>query len=377
VKRVAFLLEWLPEYRVAFFEGLRRELGGREIELEVIYGRPGGEVSGHGDARSLAWGKAAADRRLRIGGKHVVLQDWRPTAGAELIVVNEGARLLTNYFLLARGAVAAGPEIAFWGHGANLDEANRNFAVERAKRVLYRWPSWWFAYTDGSRDRVVSTGFPADRVTVVDNSTSSEGLRAAVRIAAGEEAAVRAELGLGDRRVGLFLGSLRAARGLAFLVGAADRIVAQVPDFVLVIAGDGSEREHLEALAKSRPHVAMAGRTDGESKLGLLRAAEIMLLPAHIGLNVVDGFAAGKPTVTVDLARHGPEFEYVSDGVNGVVLPARSGEEAYAAAVVELLRDDGRRRSLGEGAASTGRTHTEEAMVGRFADGIEAALARR
>jgi glycosyltransferase involved in cell wall biosynthesis len=210
---------------------------------------------------------------------------------------------------------------------------------------------------------------------VVNNSTSSDGLRAAVALAGGEETAVRAELGLGDRRVGLFLGSLRAARGLSFLVAAADRIVARVPDFVLVIAGDGGERERLEAMARTRPHVAVAGRTDGARKLGLLRSAEVMLLPAHIGLNVADGFAAGVPTVTVDLARHGPEFEYLSDGVNGVVLPARSGEGAYAAAVVELLRDDAWRRSLGEGAESTGRTYTEENMVRRFADGIGAALA--
>jgi L-malate glycosyltransferase len=374
VKRVTFLLEWLPEYRVQFFVGLRRELMERGIDLDVVYGRPGGEVADHGDARSLSWGRTTGDRRLRLGDKEVVIQDWRPTKGADLVVVNEGVRLLANYALLARQAAAGGPKIAFWGHGANLDPANRNALVELSKKVLYRWPFWWFAYTDGSRDRVISTGFPAHRTTVVYNSTSSEALRSGIRHAGEQEAVVRAELGLGARRVGLFIGSLRSARRLPFLVDAADQIVKEVPDFVLVIAGEGSERERLETLAPSRPHVVLTGRADGDRKLALLRAAEMMLLPAHIGLNVVDGFAAGKPVVTIDRARHGPEFEYVRDGVNGVVVQAQSPEGAYGAAVVDLLRDEERRQMLSAGAELTGETYSEEAMVRRFADGVDSAL---
>jgi glycosyltransferase involved in cell wall biosynthesis len=376
LKRVTFLLDWIPEYRVRFFEGLRCALAERDIELDVVYGSPDGEGAARGDVRRLPWGRFGASRRLRLGRKTLVLQDWRPAVGADLVVMSEGVRFLTNYFLLLRQATG-GTKVALWGHGANLDAATRSAFAEYLKRFLYRWPSWWFTYTDGSQKRVLSTGFPANRTTVFYNSTSSETFAASIRSAAEQEVAVRSEFGLTGRRVGLFIGSLRAARRIAFLAHAADRIVEQVPDFVLVVAGDGKDREALEELARSRPHVVFTGRAEADVKLGLLRAAELMLLPAHVGLNLVDGFTAGKPTVTIDAARHGPEVEYLEDGVNGVVLGADATEQDFASAVVALLRDQARLRGLCEGATRTGKRFSEEAMIRRFADGIEAAIETR
>jgi len=374
LKRVAFLLEWLPEYRVQFFEGLRATLHDDGIDLEVLYANPGAEVAGHRDARSLAWGTTAESRYVRVGQRHVVLQDWRQLDGhLDLIVVNEGARLLSNYVLLTRQATG-GTRVAFWGHGANLDNVTRRPGTELFKKVLYRWPGWWFAYTDGSLDRLVKAGYPRERATVVYNSTSSERLRRDVATAAEEEIALRSELLLGKRRVGLFLGSLRETRRLPFLLEASDRIVEEVPDFVLVIAGEGRERGHIESLARERLHVVLTGRVDGMRKAALLRAAEVMLLPGHIGLNLVDGFAADLPTLTTAVPRHAPEVEYLDNGVNGLILPADSSPTEYAAAVAGVLGQGPQLQTLSRGARETGRIYTEENMVERFANGIRAAI---
>lgn len=313
-------------------------------------------------------------RYVRVGGRHVVFQDLRELdSDLDLVVVNEGARLLSNYALLGKQAVG-GTRVAYWGHGANLDTATRRHGTELFKKFLYRWPAWWFAYTDGSRDRLVRAGYPPERTTVVYNSTSSESLRLAVETGVEEEIALRTDLSLGERRVGLFLGSLRETRRLPFLIEASDRIVEEIPDFVLVIAGEGRERAHIESLARGRPHVVLTGRVDGSRKAALLRAAELMLLPGHIGLNLVDGFAAGLPVLTTAVPRHAPEVEYLESGVNGLMLPAGSSPSDYAAAVVNVIGGERQYEALAKGAREAGRTYTEENMVACFANGIRSAI---
>jgi hypothetical protein len=99
-----------------------------------------------------------------------------------------------------------------------------------------------------------------------------------------------------------------------------------------------------------------------------------MLLPGHIGLNLLDGFAAGLPTVTTSVPQHAPEVEYLEDGVNGVMLPSSSSPSSYAAEVTALLRDSEALRLLSAKALEAGSLYTEEGMVSRFAAGIEAAL---
>jgi L-malate glycosyltransferase len=369
---VLFLLEWLPQYRVDFFQLLREALEARSIRLDVGYGRPLGETASLGDSRSLPWGQDVPTRRIAVGRRHLVSQQWRSvSAGADLVVVNEGARLTANYMLLGR-QLARGKRVAFWGHGANLDAYGRSPGTEHLKKVLYRLPHWWFAYTDGSSARIRSTGFPAGRVTVVNNSTASRRLREEVRDAGQTKNPWNDELG--GKRVGLFLGSLRETRRLPFLLEAADSVAKAVPDFALVVAGDGPERGKVEAMARGRSHVHVVGRVDGARRASLLEAAEMMLLPGHIGLNLLDGFVAGLPTVTTRVPQHAPEVEYLVDGVNGAMLPSCSSPSSYAAEVVALLRDLETLQRLSAKALEAGGLYTEEGMVSRFAAGIEAAL---
>lgn len=373
-RRVLFVLEWLPEYRVRFFELLGRELDTRGIQVDVVYGKPPASIAQHGDSRSLPWGKRGINRYFRLGRKHVVLQPWlREVKGADLVVVNEGTRFLLNSWLLAKQRFG-GARIALWGHGANLNDLDRSRLAEYLKRYLYSMPHWWFAYTEGSRRRVLATGFPAERATVVYNSTAGESLRADLRKSAAARPDVLDDLGVEGRRVCLFLGSLRQSRRLSFLLQASDTVVAAHPDFSLVIAGDGPERARVEALAAGRTHVQLAGRVDGMRKAALLSASWLLLLPGHVGLNLVDGFAAGVPTATVAMAQHAPEVEYLVDGHNGLIMDSSASAESFGRAVAALLGDEERLAALARGATLTGLRYTEENMVQRFVDGIEMAL---
>ena len=90
------------------------------------------------------------------------------------MIVEQANRLALNYLLLA-ARPAGGPRVAFFGHGANL-QGNPASLREHWRRILARTPNWWFAYTDGTADRVLSAGFPANRMTVVQNAVDTSGL---------------------------------------------------------------------------------------------------------------------------------------------------------------------------------------------------------
>ena len=105
----------------------------------------------------------------------------------------------------------------------------------------------------------------------------------------------------------------------------------------------------------------------------LFASSELTLVPGSVGLVVVDSFAARAPLVTIDKALHGPEAEYLHDGVNGRVLAPESAGR-YAEAVIQLLLDGALRGTLVDGCVSSSRKYTIEAMTANFASGIMAAL---
>jgi glycosyltransferase involved in cell wall biosynthesis len=291
-----------------------------------------------------------------------------------LVIVEQASRLLLNYWLLAQQARGR-LKLALMGHGAKLNAAHASRIGERVKAGVSRRPHWWFAYTDDVRQQVENLGYPRGRITVVQNSALSEDDKRSIEsVSADDVAQLRRDLGLGDGPIGLFLGSLYEEKRWRFLLEAAERASARLPGFVLVIAGDGPDKAEVVEHTAGRDDIRVVGRADGSTKAELLAAAGMLLLPGAVGLAVTDAFAAGIPTISTAALTHGPEFEYIEDGVNGLVLPGEATPDQYGDAVASLLEDTARLSALSEGARAAGAVYTEEAMVARFAEGIERAI---
>jgi glycosyltransferase involved in cell wall biosynthesis len=295
---------------------------------------------------------------------------------SDLVIVEQASSLLLNYVLLAASRVGLGPSVALWGHGVNLQKHAASGLGERLKRRYSRWPHWWFAYTDGTQQRVEELGYPGERITVVQNAIDTQGL--ARRIAALEPK-VREEFfrrhGLTEGYVGVFLGSLYPEKRLAYLAEVATQIHSLVPQFRLLIAGDGPDRPIAERVAAENEAIIYLGRQDGAQRDLLLSSASVTLMPGLVGLGILDAFAAEAPMVTTAVEYHSPEIEYLEDGVNGLVMPAASTPEEFAAAVVQLLGNDLLLARLRGGCRRSLRVFTLQEMVQRFKAGVLEAIA--
>jgi hypothetical protein len=101
-------------------------------------------------------------------------------------------------------------------------------------------------------------------------------------------------------------------------------------------------------------------------------AAEVLLMVGAVGLAAVDSFALGTPLITNMHAAHGPEFGYLRDGHNAVMVDGDA--DAHAAAVAELLAHPHRLAQLRHACRADAARYTVESMADRFAAGTEGLL---
>jgi glycosyltransferase involved in cell wall biosynthesis len=369
-RTVVIVQRRLTHYRVPLFEALRGMLAERNIRLELLVGKGTPAEEKKRDAGELPWAKPIPTRYL-AGGRLC----WQPIPhqfdDADLVIVTQENKLLQNHWLMLAPRRF---KLAFWGHGANLQSGNPHGLKERFKRWTTNRVDWWFAYTQMSADLVAKAGFPRNRCTVLNNAVdTSELLRQRRSVTLEETLALRESLGFGAGPVGVFVGSLYVDKRLDFLFAAAQAIRQQIPDFQLLIVGEGPERDKVQAWCAANPWTRWAGARFGREKVVHVSLAQVMLNPGLVGLGILDAFVCGTPMLTTDCGIHSPEIAYLDNGVNGVMTA--DDVDVYAGACVQLLRDPVALDALRAGCEVSAQEYTVENMARRFADGIVSALA--
>ncbi len=370
---VTVLLKNCHQYRVAFFEHLREILTCKGITLRVVVGGGLAEDAAKGDIAQLDWAEQRSFRTVDI--KNTTLL-WQPgfdlARSSDLIITEQASKQLFN-IPLAFGQRLFRTRHAFWGHGKNFQASVEGDRGEGLKAQLTKRAHWFFAYNNVSAQAAVEFGMAPDRVTPVMNTTDTTHLRD-VRSAlpADTPRQVRSELGLTDGPVGIYMGGLYSLKRPQFLVDTVQQIRDRCDDFQMIVIGGGSEESTVREAA-SADWIHYLGPIYGDERVRIASIAQLQLMPGLLGLNVVDAFALGIPTVTTDIDYHSPEIEYLIDGVNGLVV-RNATPATFADAVVALLDDEDRLTQLRVGAELAGQELSVEDMAQRFADGVVQAL---
>lgn len=369
MKRVVIIQEYLPHYRKRFFELLREELAEAGISLEVVF-------SDLGDRRFVVdppeWARAVRAGRW---GPMVWQSAWRWVRDADLVIVPQEVKYLLSHILQLRSRWGSG-RFAFWGHGRNFQAEDPDCLAEKFKRGISSKVDWWFAYNDLSAKVVGEFGFPAERVTVVGNSVDTQLLREArSEITPAVLEALRARTGIRSEQVAVFTGGLHRHKRVGFLLEAAVMIRERVPDFELIVIGDGPDRPLVARAAETHPWIHDIGKLDDRRKVPFWEISKLLLMPGLVGLVAVDSFVLGVPIVTTDYPFHSPEIDYLRSGENGIMVPNWERASDYADEVAGLLRDQQRLDRLRAGALESAGSYSIENMARNMTRGIEAALA--
>ena len=199
-------------------------------------------------------------------------------------------------------------------------------------------------------DYLKGEGWPAERTHYLPNFVAADVAQPASRKA----------LNLPERsRFILTLGRLHQNKAFDTLI----RALAEVPDTYLVIAGEGPERENLEALATElgvRPRIRMVGWRDDAP--ALLAACDAFVCPSRhepLGNVVIEGWAQSRPVVAA--ASQGPS-QLINDGVDGLLTPVDDAP-AMAVAIKRALNDAALAADLAQAGRSRYEAEFTEAQV--------------
>lgn len=230
----------------------------------------------------------------------------------------------------------AGVPVVFHLHGSEM----KTF-VEEQPAVLQRLIGWILekqsvvVVLSDSWLRYVKSISPRANVKVLPNFVELPELR---RNAASSKGAVEV----------LFLGLVGTRKGIYDLLPAYKDALAKVPALHLIIGGNG-EVDQAQALAVDlniEKQVVFAGWVSGETKVDLLKRAQIYVLPSYnegLPVGLLEAMSWQVPVIST---RVGGIPELVREGVDGLLIDA-GDRSALSSAIVELAQNSKLRQKMG------------------------------
>lgn len=367
MKHVLILYKFLPQYRLEFFEQLKIALKKEDVELDLIYGKNKNKDALKKDEVEIPWAKYIPNQTFRIGHTELIWQPClRDLKGKDLVIVEQANKLLLNYYLMFARHFSH-YRFANWGHGRNMQddpESTRN----KFKYRYIRLCDWWFAYTNGVRDFLVSQGYPRNKITVVQNAIETVNLKNYYSgIPEDELHGLRTALGIEGSEVGIYCGGMYKEKRLDFMLEVCYRVKEKVPGFHMIFIGSGVEANKVAEAASSNDWIHYVGSKFGNERVKYFKLASIQLMPGLVGLGILDSFALETPIFTTEFPFHSPEIEYLENNVNGVMT--KDDLDEYSRTVIDVLQS-GKYLDLIEGCRTSSRIYTVENMVENFKNGI-------
>jgi glycogen synthase len=370
--RVAFVSrEYPPAYRGGGIgtntEITARALAERGHDVHVITRGDGGVTVADGvtvHALHHRWvPKAAARRFVALGGIAAAVRRLRPD-------VVQAAEWEAEAWWVARfGRTPVVTRLATPTHvleelnyGRHLDETA---LVRRLEREQSRRSAAVYAPTSAIADRIRSD-WALGHVELIPNPVDVDTVR--------EQAAATAPpLDLPDRFV-CFFGRLERRKGIEPLAAALAEVLPRHPEVHAVLIGrdpgdeGGALRARVDAaLAPVRARILLTGELPREQALRIVGRAEVVALPSlweSFGYVCVEAMALGRPVVA---SAAGGFVDIVEDGRSGrLVAPGEAA--ALAAALDELLHDEGARKTVGEAASKRADDFATDKVIGRIED---------
>ncbi len=374
MQTVLIIQRILPHYRVRFFHQLHHRLALHSINLILIYGQEKKGTVPRTQPIEESWALRVENTYGSLGNQELVWQPvLRHVSDADYVIVEQANRLLINHYLVLRRKFKKRPRLAYWGHGKNLQAKNKQCLSERLKDYLLVQADWWFAYTSLSVNFVTSTGFSKDKITNVQNTIDLiEFYEAKEKFEPTDRMRLKTKLGIKSNNVCLYCGGIYSDKRIKFLLEACFKIKYSLPDFEMIIVGDGPDQHVVETTARTTPWLHYVGAKHGANRVPYFLISKALLMPGMVGLAIVDSFVGETPLFTTDIPIHSPEIAYLMNGVNGVITP--NSTDAFANIVVEYLNAESKQALMQRGCQESAKKYSLENMVENFTLGIQSWL---
>lgn len=201
------------------------------------------------------------------------------------------------------------------------------------------------ATSDDNFQEALDFGIPANRIHRFGNGIEIDKF---VPQSVQSRAELKSQLGLKERQLVLFVGRLHEPKNVIGMVEAWSLALPKLEEtWDLVIVGEGPERSKVNAYCQAQSitdRVHMVGYHTNVSQW--LGAADLFVLPSWFeGMSnaLLEAMACGLATVSTAVSG---TKELVAQTETGIVVPI-GDMPAFAAAIVEMAKDEARRKRAG------------------------------
>ncbi len=196
----------------------------------------------------------------------------------------------------------------------------------------------------------------------------------------GSGDAFRRQHGIGARRpMLLYVGRVAYEKNIDFLLRALEKAIAQIPDLLLTIAGEGPALASLKGLVARlnlQEHVLFVGYLDRRGALlDCYRAADAFVFASRTetqGLVLLEAMALGIPVISTAVMG---TRDIVGAG-RGARVP-QDNETDFAREIVNLMNDPALRAQLGAAGRAYAADWNAAALAARLADAYEEVIGSR
>lgn len=343
----AMYLAVLPKYREACIGHLRDSLGD-SLELFAASAHLEPSVK---TGISNAWYKDTGI--IRIAGKAFIqYRHFNRAMRADNLIVDLNPRSVTAWLLLISRRRR---RTLVWGH--LYPKAGKNASTSRLRRAMRRLANGTISYTYTHRDAAVKD-LPGQPVWVAPNALYDRALMTPSDSDEYRDAAV-------------YVGRLVASKKVHLLIEAMAILAPKLPNFRMVLVGDGEELHELVGLATKfgiEDSIEFLGWVDNVVDLQTVySSAFCSLSPGFAGLGLTQSLGFGVPMIVSRDEEHSPEIELATTG--GVSWFETDSAQSLARAI-ETSWEAKATLPLSNISKETGRMYSAEAM----SFGLECAL---
>ena len=139
----------------------------------------------------------------------------------------------------------------------------------------------------------------------------------------------------------------------------------------MIFIGSGPDSELVEKASASNSWIHYLGAISGRERVKYFKLASVQLIPGSVGLGILDSFALETPIITTINNQHGPEIEYLENGINGMIT--KNTLEDYSNTVTDILNKN-KYLELVNGCTRSAKDYSIEKMVENFKKGILSCL---
>jgi N-acetyl-alpha-D-glucosaminyl L-malate synthase BshA len=308
-------------YRLPFrLGGFQQNICFHEVDVSSY---PLFEYPPHELALAVKMAEAARDHGLELFHVHYAIPHAIAGLLAQQMLGNGAPRMVTTLH---------GTDITIVGQDRSFFEITR-FGIERSDAVT--------AVSEFLQRMTLAEFQIKQAIDVIPNFVDLEQYRL--------EPEDRSAFASSSQKVLLHVSNFRPVKRVLDVVRIFERVAREV-DSVLLMVGEGPERSSAQALARR------LGLTERMRFLGQQQAieeimglADLFLLPSELesfGLSALEAMARGVPVVGSDA---GGLPEVVRHAESGYLLPV-GDVEGMATRALEILKDDERRREMGQAA---------------------------